>query len=134
MQTPMMRPLRRPGLWLGLWLAAVGFVIVASLVPPPPMPVPVAESDKLAHVLAYFVLMAGAVQLFAARGRLLLVALGLALMGLGLEWAQGALTATRMFDWHDAMANALGVLLGGLLAFTPAATWLQRLERRLPLR
>lgn len=126
-----LRPLRRPGIWLALWLLAVATVIAGSLLPPPPVPSPHPQSDKLVHVLGYFVLMAAAVQLFAHRFWLWGVGIGLAALGLGLEWAQGALTATRMFDWHDAIANATGVVLGGLLALTPAATWLQRLEPRL---
>ena len=34
----MLKPLRWPRLWLGLWCLAVAIVVVASLVPPPPVP------------------------------------------------------------------------------------------------
>jgi hypothetical protein len=126
-QTPLMRPLRWPALWLGLWLLAIGIVVAGSLLPPPPDLPAVRGGDKLAHLAAYALLMAAAVQLFE-RARILLAIAGLlALLGLGLEFAQGALTATRQFDPWDALANAGGVLLGGLPAFTPAAGWLQRL-------
>lgn len=122
-----MRPLRWPALWLALWLLAIGIVVAGSLLPPPQDLPPVRGGDKLVHLAAYGLLMAAAVQLFGRLRILWTVAGLLALLGLGLEFAQGALTATRQFDPWDALANAGGVLLGGLLAFTPAASWLQRL-------
>ncbi|MBB5014703.1 VanZ family protein [Rehaibacterium terrae] len=123
-----MRALRRPRLWLALWLAMVATVIVVSLAPPPPVPQAIPGSDKLGHVLAYFLLMAGAVQLFASRAALLAIAVWLAALGLGLEFAQGALTASRRFELLDALANTAGVLAGLALAHTPAARWLQRFD------
>lgn len=123
-----MRPLRRARLWLALWLAMIATVIVVSLAPPPPMPRAIPASDKLGHVLAYFALMAGAVQLFSARTALLAIAALLAALGLGLEYAQGALTASRRFELLDALANGVGILAGLALARTPAARWLQRLD------
>lgn len=123
-----MRALRRPRLWLALWLAMIATVIVVSLAPPPPMPRAIPASDKLGHVLAYFALMTGAVQLFATRAALLAIAALLAALGLGLEYAQGALTASRRFELLDAAANTAGVLAGLVLARTPAARWLQRFD------
>lgn len=124
-----MRTLAHGRLWLALWMVAIAGVIVISLIPPPPLP-SAPGSDKLGHFLAYFALMALAVQLFASRAALIVIALLLAALGLGLEFAQGALTATRMFDLYDALANTLGVVAGLIVAVTPATTWLQRLERR----
>lgn len=123
-----MRDLRHPRRWLALWLVMVAAVIALSLIPPPSLPTAPPDSDKLGHFLAYFALMAMAVQLFAARGRLLLIASALALLGVALEFAQGALTTTRMFDLRDALANGLGAIAGLVLAWTPAATWLQRYD------
>lgn len=105
------KPLRRPSLWLGLWLLAVAIVCVASLVPPPAMELP-RHGDKVEHLLAYAILAAAAVQVFRPGRFLLGVGLALVLMGIGLELAQGALTATRMADPADAVANSAGVLLG----------------------
>lgn len=121
---------RRPGLWLGLWLVAVGMVIALSLLPPPPMPELPSGSDKVEHFLAYFALSAGAVQLFRTPRAWLACALGLVALGVGLEIAQGALTATRMQDPFDALANALGVLVGLSTALTPWRQLLLRLESR----
>lgn len=111
MSGPLLKPLRRPWLWLGLWLLAVAIVCVASLTPPPAMELP-RHGDKIEHLLAYALLGAAAVQVFRPGRFLLGVGVGLVLMGIGLEFAQGALTATRMADPADAVANSAGVLLG----------------------
>ncbi|MFO7339832.1 MAG: VanZ family protein [Lysobacteraceae bacterium] len=106
-----LKPLRRPRLWLGLWLLALAVVCVASLVPPPPVELP-RHGDKLEHLLAYAALAAAAVQLFRPGRALWTAGIGLVLMGAALELAQGALTATRLADPADALANTAGVLLG----------------------
>ncbi|GAB3512148.1 VanZ family protein [Pseudoxanthomonas daejeonensis] len=119
---------RRPWLWLGLWSFAVLLVIVFSLTPPPPVELP-RHGDKLEHLLAYALLAAAAVQVFAHGRYLLSVAAGLVLMGIALELAQGALTSTRMADPADALANGVGVGLGMLTALTPWRDALLRYER-----
>ncbi len=125
-----LKPFRRPRLWLGLWLAAVAAVIVLSLVNLSGLP-PVPEGgDKVEHFLAYALLSAAAVQLFATRRACFVVAVLLIALGIGLEFAQGLLTTTRMGDPRDALANTLGVLGGLLTAFTPLRHSLQHLEAR----
>ncbi|WP_019399227.1 MULTISPECIES: membrane protein [unclassified Pseudoxanthomonas] len=111
MSTGALKPLRRPHLWLGLWLLAVAVVCVASLTPPPPMELP-RHGDKVEHLLAYAALAAAAVQVFRPGRALWAAGIGLVLMGVALEFAQGALTQTRMADPADALANTAGVLLG----------------------
>jgi len=123
-----LKPLRRPRFWLGLWWAAIVLVVVVSLVPAPPMDVP-RGSDKLVHLLGYGALAASAVQLFAARSALARAGVGLVALGVLLECAQSALTRTRMFDPHDMLANATGVLLGLATVCTPLRDVLLRLER-----
>ena len=112
------KPFRRPWLWLGLWWLAVLAVVVASLSPPPPVELP-RHGDKVEHLLAYALLAAGAVQVFRRGAPLWLAGQGLVLLGIGLELAQGAFTATRMADPADALANAAGVALGLLTVRTP---------------
>ena len=112
------KPFRRPWLWLVLWWLAVLAVVVASLSPPPPVELP-HHGDKVEHLLAYALLAAGAVQVFRRGAPLWLAGLGLVLLGIGLELAQGAFTATRMADPADALANAAGVALGLLTVRTP---------------
>lgn len=128
-----MRALRWPRLWLGLWLLAVAGVIVLSLVPPPTLPLePPKNFDKLMHVLAYFALAFGAVQLFERGRTLVWAALGLIVLGVLLEWAQGTLAPdVRMADPWDALANTVGVLLGMAVLVTPVRGCLLRLERAL---
>lgn len=123
-----LKPFRRPRLWTGLWCAAIAAVVVLSLSPPPPMP-PVDGGDKLGHFLAYGALAAWAVQLYARWPSLLGAGLGLVLMGIGLEYAQGALTELRQADRLDALANTLGAIAGLATRLTPARDLLLRLDR-----
>lgn len=122
-----LKPLRRPALWCGLWIAAIATVVVLSLVPSVPMP-DVPDGDKLGHFLAYAALAAAAVQLYARWPSLLGAGLGLVLLGIGLEFAQGALTQTRMQDPADALANTLGVIAGLATRLTPLRDLLLRID------
>lgn len=127
---PALRDFRRPWLWLGLWLLAIVAVVVLSLTPPPAVSVP-RGFDKVEHMTAYFLLSAGAVQLFESRSAQVKAAIALIALGMGLEFAQMLLTRTRMADPADALANVLGVAAGQLIALTPFSLALQRLDRRL---
>lgn len=122
-----LKPFRRPWLWAGLWCLAIAAVVALSLLPPPPMP-PVDGGDKIGHFLAYAALAAGAVQLYARWPSMLGAGLGLVLLGIGLEYAQGALTDYRTADRMDALANTLGVAAGLALQLTPARDLLLRIE------
>jgi len=121
------KPLRRPVLWGGLWIAAIAVVVVLSLAPSMPMP-DVRDGDKLGHFLAYSALAASAVQLYARWPSLLGAGIGLVLLGIGLEYAQGALTDTRMQDPADALANTLGVIAGLATRLTPMRDLLMRID------
>lgn len=125
-----LRPFARPWLWLGVWVFGWAACIALSLLPPIPLGGP-QDSDKIGHFLAYFTLSAWAVSIFRTRRAQALAALSLVLLGLGIEWAQANLTATRQGDLRDALANALGIALGFLLGFTPLATLLEKFDRRL---
>nr|WP_263010348.1 VanZ family protein [Stenotrophomonas maltophilia] len=122
---PLIKPLRRPRLWTVLWVLAVLLVVVVCLIPPPPIPLP-ENSDKGEHFLAYFILAGSAVQLFRPGRPLQWVGVGLVLMGVGIEFAQGALTSNRTADPMDAIANAIGVLAGMATALTPLRDLLMR--------
>src|SRR5690606_26867733 len=101
-----------------------------SLAPPPPMP-PVEGGDKIGHLLAYGALAAAAVQLYARWPSLLGAGIGLVLLGVGLEWAQDALTDTRQMERADALANTLGVISGLATRLTPLSDLLLTLGRRI---
>ncbi|HJR73813.1 MAG TPA: VanZ family protein [Luteimonas sp.] len=107
-----LKPFRRPWLWSGLWSVAIAAVVIVSLVPAPQLPDLPPGSDKWEHFLAYAALAAFAVQLYERWPSLLGAGLSLVMLGIGLEYAQGALTETRMMDRWDALANTLGVILG----------------------
>jgi VanZ family protein len=123
-----LKPFRRPWLWAGLWALGVAAVVVASLLPGPDLP-DLHVSDKSEHFAAYAVLAAGAVQVYARRLSWLSVSVALALLGIGLEFAQGEFTATRTMDAADALANTLGVLAGLATSLMP---WRDALLRHEP--
>ncbi len=123
----MLKPLRWPRFWLALWWLAVLGTLVVCLIPPPPIPLP-ENSDKVEHFLAYFLLASSAVQIYQRRAALILAAVGLVALGIGIEFAQGALTVNRMADPMDALANTVGVLAGMAIVFTPLRDLLVRLR------
>ncbi|HQX94412.1 MAG TPA: VanZ family protein [Thermomonas sp.] len=125
-----LKPFRRPLLWAGLWVLAVAVVVVASLVPVSGLPDVPKNFDKVEHFVAYAVLAAGAVQLFARRLSWGFVCVLLVLMGIGLEHLQAQMALGRMLDRVDALANTVGVLAGLATAFTPWRDALLRIDQR----
>lgn len=123
----MLKPLRFPRVWLGLWWLAIAVTIVVCLIPPPPLALP-QNSDKVEHFLAYFLLASAAVQIYRTRAALLWAGAGLVLLGVGIEFLQGALTTDRMADPMDALANSVGVVAGMAVAFTPLRDLLIRMK------
>ena len=117
-------------LWPALWWMAVLAVVVLSLRPVAQVVEMPRNSDKVQHLLAYGVLAAAAVQVFRPGRTLLAVAAGLVAMGVLLEFAQGAMTTYRQADPADALANAVGVLLGLATALTPVRDALLRWSGR----
>lgn len=124
-----LKPLRQPGVWFLLWCMAVVAVVGISLLPMVDQS-HARISDKLQHFIAYFVLAAAAVQLFASWPALIGAGLALVLLGVGVEYAQGALTVTRTADRMDAVANAFGVAAGLATRLTPLRNLLLSLEAR----
>ncbi len=98
-----------------LWPASLAAVAVISLVPAPEPPPGLPRADLLVHAAAYAWL-GLALGLHRDPGRpLVRLWLGLTAYGLALEILQ-ALTPWRHFSLLDGAANALGALLGLLLA------------------
>ena len=124
-----LKPFKRPWLWVALWMLAIAVVVFGSLAPGSDLPT-VPFSDKLQHFLAYAVLSASGVQLFARRLSWAFVCVLLVLMGIGLEYLQAQMALGRMLDRNDALANTLGVLAGLATAFTPWRDLLLRIDRR----
>ncbi|MDR2871101.1 MAG: VanZ family protein [Xanthomonadaceae bacterium] len=123
-----LKPFHRPALWLSLWIGAIVTVIIVCLIPPPPLELP-SGSDKIEHFLAYFLLAAAMIQIFAVWRWRLAMTIFLIAMGIGIEFAQGTLTTTRTADVQDAVANTLGVLAGLSVGMTPLRDALLRFDR-----
>ena len=101
----MLRLLRLAGILLVITIWVLSLMPLSHSLPP--------GGDKLHHFIAYGSLMlvwvlATPRQTIWPRGAMVL---GFMAMGLAIEFAQG-LTPYRFFEWADALANALGVMLG----------------------
>lgn len=101
-----------PRAWAAVLFAlALAGVIWGSLTPSPPS-LEVSHIDKVQHFGAYALLTALAY--LTCRGRWWRVALALALLGVGVEFAQAAEAMGRQASALDALANAAGVTLVSL--------------------
>ena len=125
-----LKPFRHPWWWSALWIIAVAVVVIGSLVPAHDLPEVPRGFDKIEHFGAYAALAAGAVQLFQRRLSWGFVCVLLVLMGIALEYLQAQMGLGRMLDRQDALANAVGVLLGLATAFTPGRDLLLKIDRR----
>lgn len=117
------RPLRR--LWVFGLIAYLGVIALASLLPPPELPMDPGRYDKLWHAAGYALAALLCVPLWRSARALLLAGLALLGYGLLLELLQ-AQTAARSGDWLDALANGSGVAIGLLAALTPWRGCLQQ--------
>lgn len=122
-----LRPLRWLPLWRGIGWSMVLGIIGLSLMPQPPA---APGGDKLHHFLAYFSLMLFFAQ-WHRRERLWKIALIFLAIGCGIELLQPM--TGRYFSYLDMLANASGVLLAWLLAYSPLGTVLERIEHGLGL-
>ena len=125
-----LKPFARPQRWLATWWTMVFAVIVGSMLPVLLLPHMPPGGDKVQHLLGYALLSAGAVQVFASRAALLRAAIGLIVMGVLIEVAQGTLTDSRSMDAMDALANTVGVLLGWSTLLLPMRDALLRYESK----
>lgn len=122
-----MLPLRYPRLWLSLGWTAVALAIFVCLAPMERLPHPPNVSDKTEHFLAYLLLSVWFAGIYP-RSRYWIIALGLCVMGVLIEFAQGAMQLGRHADVRDVLANSTGILVGLLLSWLLLGGWAQRLE------
>ncbi len=101
-------------LWLAIGVGMLVAVAIVSLMPAPDVGV----SDKLAHLLTYFLLAAWFALL--ARSRIVLgwIVVALIAYGMIIELLQ-AQTGYRFAEWGDVVANSVGCFAGATLYFTP---------------
>jgi VanZ family protein len=125
-----MHPFRYSKLWLTLGWFLVATVIFFSLWPTPPRPLEFEQSDKLAHCLAYLVLMLWFANIYPQRPHHLRLCIAFFAMGMCLELLQ-TFSDYRTFSPADIIANGFGVFLGFFLAKTHLATFLTNLDTRL---
>ena len=101
-------------LWSAIGVGMLVAVAYVSLMPAPEVGV----SDKLAHLLTYFLL--GGWFGLLARNRIDLgwTVVALIAYGMIIELLQ-AQTGYRFAEWGDVVANSVGCFAGGALYFTP---------------
>jgi VanZ family protein len=121
-----MLSLKFPRLWLGLGWAAVVFAIVVCLVPMNELP-SVNASDKTEHFTAYLLLSLWFAGIYP-RARYWIIALGLCVLGILIEFAQGAMHLGRHADAMDVVANSTGIVAGLTLCWLGLGGWAQWIE------
>lgn len=126
-----LRAFQKPALWLGLWIFGWLLCVVLSLIHAPTLATDVPDGDKIEHLVAYGLLCAWAVWIFAGRRAQLMAALGLVGLGIAMEFAQGYLTSYRSMDWRDGLADSIGVVIALWLARARWPLVLQHLDTRL---
>ena len=122
-----MLPLAHAPAWLVASLVLVAGVVIGSLaLIGPDLPLPT-HFDKLEHLVVYAALalwFTGLVQ----RRHYWTVIVGLAVLGLTLEYLQFEMRRGRMGDPWDVAANLLGIAAGVTLAVTRTGGWAPKVE------
>lgn len=123
----MLLVLRHPRLWLVLGWMLIGLAIVVSLMPSDRLPQPPGINDKMEHLVAYALLSLWFAGIYP-RSRYAIIAIGLFVMGIAIEWAQGTMDLGRSADFRDVIANTAGIAIGLGMAFMRLGGWAQRVE------
>jgi VanZ family protein len=124
-----MRPLRLVKVWVLLGWFGVCVLIYQSLTPSPPDLPDFPFVDKLAHFMVYGWIMLWFGFIYEPGRKYFLLGLSLIFLGVVLELLQGASGYRSMEVW-DACSNALGVVVGWVLARTRLSAtlfWTERL-------
>lgn len=124
------RHLRFKRLWLAVGLLLILGVSFGSVLSVPASVQSVMLHDKLTHLLVYAALMGWFSQIFRHDLTRLLLAVAIALLGVGMEYLQG-MVPHRQFEVADMIANSSGVLLAWALAYTSIGNILPWVENRL---
>ena len=119
--------LRLAPLWLAIGAAMVCAVVAASLVSIPASATFMLH-DKAVHLCVYAGLTGWFAQVFRHDGTRLLLVLGFAALGVGVEFLQGMVPGRR-FEVPDMIANASGALLAWALSYTRIGRVLPAVER-----
>ena len=104
-------------------------LVILSLIKIPAHNFGVTHQDKWQHCFAYFVLSISWLTVFYKKKKKLLIVVCCILLGIIIEILQNKLTSYRTGDYHDVIANSLGVLLG-LFAFNKIGTKIEVKKRK----
>ena len=122
-----MRPLKLIVLWHTVGLAYLALVVYGSLTPSPPDLSTFPGADKGVHLAVYGGMMLWFGFLYPSRRSALVLGALFVALGIVLDLLQGT-TGYRSMELLDMVANAIGVLIGGLLSRTRIGLALIRLE------
>ena len=100
------------GKMLLIAVAITLILVILSLIKIPAHNFGVTHQDKWQHCFAYFVLSISWLIVFYKKKKKLLVVVCCILLGVIIEILQNTLTSYRTGDYHDVIANSIGVLLG----------------------
>lgn len=105
----------------------VGVIVLVTLMPQQQLPMAPNHFDKVEHFAAYGLLAVWFTGL-VPRGQYWRVAVGLAVLGVVLEFLQQTMPLGRSGEFLDVVANVLGVAIGVALALAWSGGWALRLE------
>lgn len=114
-------------MWLLLGWIFIALAVIANLMPSYRLPQPPGVNDKVEHMAGYALLALWFAGIYP-RSRYVVIALGLFIMGLCIEWAQNAMHWGRQGDLRDVVANCVGIAAGLTLSFLWLGGWAQRVE------
>src|SRR5690606_41507587 len=103
----MLLPLRYPRFWLAAGWSLIALATLASLLPSQKLP-EIGASDKLEHMAAYALMALWFCGIYP-RSRYIWIGVGLFMLGVAIEWAQGAMGFGRQSELYDLVANATGI-------------------------
>jgi len=122
--------LRFKRLWVSIGLLLILGVFLGSVLSVPSAVQGFIYSDKLTHLVVYAALMGWFSQIYRHDLTRLMLAISIALLGVGMEYLQG-MVPQRQFEFADMVANSSGVLLAWALAYTSVGNLLPWIESRL---
>jgi VanZ family protein len=122
----MLLPLRYPRIWLVAGWMLIALAVLASLSPTQNLP-DIGTNDKLGHLTAYALMTLWFSGIYP-RSRYALIGLGMFVLGLLIEGAQGAMGWGRQADMYDLVANTSGIVAGLIGAWLGLGGWAQRVE------